>query len=834
MSIKGFPNQKKLTNPLPNLTTKINKSEFVTVQPSSSDKLGLDTVNNGLYRIHAVAKTVSAVNSAYSKRSFTSASHGAKIGDVARFEVTATNPGFESNILDTPDANTIVLANEVPLSIVISDSFFILRYVTGRYAEDGSAISSSSPIKYLLNSIETVVLQDTITPSNSKPLPVVSLNSAGVAIDPATSQLQVTGNTSVASIDTKTPTIGQKTMANSRPVVLSSDQSSIPVVSTLATATFSGVTVLQNAVSATGNGSSLTVTGYGTTLLQISGTFVATINFEASADAGATWVSILSTQIGISDVSPTATTPGLYRITSAGVDLIRARVTWTSGTSITINGRATNAENASKVVRLASGSNSVGSIIANAGANLNTSALNLETTQSAMSAKLPATIGQKPMATSFAVAIASDQSSLPISNQTDINSSGTLGALNAAVPISSSGSATVVVELTGTWVGTVTFEGSNNNFVTSQPVVSVFLGGPQIAASTATTNGFYSVLSAGFAKVQARVSAYTSGSASVLVNSASGLRIVVPLNLNPDNNITKPGAAVTTVAPTYTNGTTNPLSLNTSGGLRVESSVSDVTASGTITTQNLVPAGAATAGSAVASGSLNGAATGLIQVTGTYTGALSLQFTVDGTNWITVGGTPFLNIATGALSATIASSSLGIFEVEITGAPQYRITGLAAMTGTATVSIRSSRAAGLVGINTSLPVGTNILGALVANQSINTAQINGVATLVGPGATGTGAQRVTTGNVAAATLANITSSITNQTALASGAARMGASFYNESSSIAYLKLGATASSTSYTIQMAANSYYELPQPCYSGIIDVIWVSAAGAMRVTSW
>lgn len=45
----------------------------------------------------------------------------------------------------------------------------------------------------------------------------------------ATSALQTTGNTSLASIDTKTPTLGQKTMANSSPITIASDQSAIPV-----------------------------------------------------------------------------------------------------------------------------------------------------------------------------------------------------------------------------------------------------------------------------------------------------------------------------------------------------------------------------------------------------------------------------------------------------------------------------------------------------------------------------------------------------------------------------------------------------------------------------
>lgn len=45
----------------------------------------------------------------------------------------------------------------------------------------------------------------------------------------STSALQTTGNTSLSSIDTKTPTLGQKTMANSSPVVIASDQSTLSV-----------------------------------------------------------------------------------------------------------------------------------------------------------------------------------------------------------------------------------------------------------------------------------------------------------------------------------------------------------------------------------------------------------------------------------------------------------------------------------------------------------------------------------------------------------------------------------------------------------------------------
>lgn len=52
----------------------------------------------------------------------------------------------------------------------------------------------------------------------------------------------------------------------------------------------------------------------------------------------------------------------------------------------------------------------------------------------------------------------------------------------------------------------------------------------------------------------------------------------------------------------------------------------------------------------------------------------------------------------------------------------------------------TDRAARLLGV---ISTGANVIGALVANQTVNNAQINGVAPLMGNGPTGTGSQRVT-------------------------------------------------------------------------------------------
>jgi hypothetical protein len=85
---------------------------------------------------------------------------------------------------------------------------------------------------------------------------------------------------------------------------------------------------------------------------------------------------------------------------------------------------------------------------------------------------------------------------------------------------------------------------------------------------------------------------------------------------------------------------------------------------------------------------------------------------------------------------------------------------------------------------------------------------------------------------ATSSVTQIESSDTSVQLLASNAGRRGAYFFNDSTSIAYLKLGTTAATNSYTVKMAAGSYYELPYPCYTGRIDCIWASANGVMALT--
>lgn len=75
----------------------------------------------------------------------------------------------------------------------------------------------------------------------------------------------------------------------------------------------------------------LAVIGFAGAVVQLAGTWVATLTFEVTAD-GVTWVAVNAVQSNGSSVVTTATTPGAYVIAIAGFRLVRVRVSaFTSG-----------------------------------------------------------------------------------------------------------------------------------------------------------------------------------------------------------------------------------------------------------------------------------------------------------------------------------------------------------------------------------------------------------------------------------------------------------------------------------------------------------------------
>lgn len=217
-----------------------------------------------------------------------------------------------------------------------------------------------------------------------------------------------------------------------------------------------------------------------------------------------------------------------------------------------------------------------------------------------------------------------------------------------------------------------------------------------------------------------------------------------------------------------------------------------------ITTQNLAPTGTATANSAAELPGLMDEGEVAIQVTGTYTGALTPQGTVDGSTWVDLSGVT--DAATGTSSATIASGATGIYRADTSGLAAFRLSANAAVTGTATVTTKS---------------------------------------ITGPASSG-GASGLSTATVELAgggtssTVTNVAASASSVTLLAANTARKQAIITNDSTSatLRVIYRAAVASATSYSDLLLAGSSVRLGPGEYTGEIRGIWEAATGFAMVT--
>lgn len=86
-------------------------------------------------------------------------------------------------------------------------------------------------------------------------------------------------------------------------------------------------------------------------------------------------------------------------------------------------------------------------------------------------------------------------------------------------------------------------------------------------------------------------------------------------------------------------------------------------------------------------------------------------------------------------------------------------------------------------------------------------------------------------NAGTAVLTSVAASITSVSLLASNTARKSFSLYNDSSSVLYVAYAATASNSAYTVKVQPQAFH-VPDKNYTGAISGIWVTAAGAAKMT--
>lgn len=450
------------------------------------------------------------------------------------------------------------------------------------------------------------------------------------------------------------------------------------------------------------------------------------------------------------------------------------------------------------------------SVTANAGTNLNTSALALDTTVSGLQVSQGSTTsGQKGGLSLGAVTTAAPTYTTGQTSPFSLTTAGGLrtDSSGSVQPVSQSGTWTVQqgtppwsVSQSGAWTTGRTWTlGSGTDSVTSVQGTSPWVtnvsqfGGTNVSTGTGTGG-------AGIPRVtvsnDSNVLATQSGSWSVTANAGTNLNTsalqldTTGAKLNLSQGSTTSGqtgpllqGAVTTSAPSYTTAQTSPLSLNTSGGLRVDGSgvtqpvsgTVNAAQSGTWTVQQGTPPWSV--GGNVASGATDsgnpvkvGAVFNTTQPTVTNGQRVDIQATnrgevlvSPGTSGFTVTANAGTNLNTSALatSANLTAGTAKFQQVDGSGNVQpsgdvlTRKIFVQPTDGTNNQGYTAASEA-KVSVTQPLPTGTNVIGALTANQSVNVAQVNGVTTSTGTGASGTGTQRVTLAADGAKTSANST------------------------------------------------------------------------------
>lgn len=137
---------------------------------------------------------------------------------------------------------------------------------------------------------------------------------------------------------------------------------------------------------------------------------------------------------------------------------------------------------------------------------------------------------------------------------------GTFNAVSQTLDISSTQQGVQVIQLSGTWVGTLIAEGSNDG-VTYYPLI-ILSDTTFLLLSNLTINGSYTSLSNGYNFVRLRASAWTSGTVTMNVWGSEGMALTMSVGLvrgGTDGTIIGNTGSALNVAGTFWQ-TTQPIS----------------------------------------------------------------------------------------------------------------------------------------------------------------------------------------------------------------------------------------------------------------------------------
>src|SRR5271165_3908794 len=516
------------------------------------------------------------------------------------------------------------------------------------------------------------------------------------------------------------------------------------------------------------------------------------------------------------------------------------------------------------------------------------------------------TLGQKAMAASIPVAIASDQSAVPISaaslplpagaatsaNQTtEITALATLEAnqtngtqvtsITGTLPLPT-GAATAANQTNGSQetqivqggnTATVSAAGALtvNGSAVTQPVSAASLPLPAGASTSALqttgnttlsniqanqTNGTQVTTVSGTlplptgaatAALQSNVQSSLGTSATTAITvqgSPSGVNIPVAIN----SSITVPISGVVIADIKDSAG----LSLNSNGAGAL--TIAGITAAGSGASSGLVTVQGNASGTPVPiSGTVSASGTVAATQSGTWT--VQPGNTANTTPWLTTinqGGNSATVTASNALkvdgsavtqpvsgTVTVTQSTAANLNATVTGtvaATQSGTWNVNNVSGTVSLPTGASTSALQSSVQGSVSAGTAATNSQLSGavySSSTPSLTNGQQIALQVNSSGSLLTSSTPATSSTSTITSVGGATSSTSLLASNTSRKGAYFFNDSTAILYLAFASSASTTAYTVQIASNGFYEMPNPTvYTGSIFGIWSAANGNVRIT--
>lgn len=208
----------------------------------------------------------------------------------------------------------------------------------------------------------------------------------------------------------------------------------------------------------------------------------------------------------------------------------------------------------------------------------------------------------------------------------------------------------------------------------------------------------------------------------------------------------------------------------------------------TSTSVNWTSATSLNTASSISVAGMNAVSISVIATSTVTGGAVTFEVSPDNTNWIPLNAARVDSFTTESVYTLVASTNRG-WTTSVDGFTNFRVRLSTAITGTATVTV------------------------IIIPQTFAIEPI-----------VNTGASSNT------ATQTNVSASASSVTILAANAARRAASILNLGTSNLFIKIGGgtATTTTANSVLIAANSYFELPQPVYTGAITGIWSATGGS------